>query len=185
MAAHTRPTREEILAAWGSTLEDLIAPGLRVLFCGINPGLYSGAAGHHFARPGNRFWSVLHAAGFTGRLLAPHEERELLKSGCGITNLVQRATAGADDLSRTELAEGGRALAVKAVRYRPGFVAFIGVGAYRAAFSRPGAAIGLQAETIGPTRLWVLPSTSGLNAHYRFGKLVSLFGELRRAAGCG
>lgn len=107
-----------------------------------------------------------------------------LKRGCGITNLVQRSTAGADDLSRTELVEGGRALAVKAVRYRPDFVAFIGVGTYRAAFRRPGAAIGLQAETIGPTRLWALPSTNGLNARYRFRELVSLFGELRRAARC-
>lgn len=114
----------------------------------------------------------------------PMKSASSLKRGCGITNLVQRSTAGADDLSRTELVEGGRALAVKAVRYRPDFVAFIGVGTYRAAFRRPGAAIGLQAETIGPTRLWALPSTNGLNARCRFRELVSLFGELRRAARC-
>ncbi len=182
MPRRPRPTREEIRAAKGRTVTDLIAPDLLVLFCGINPGLYSGAVGHHFARPGNRFWPVLHAAGFTGRLLSPFEELELLKRGYGITNLVERATAGVDDLSRAEIVEGSRRLAAKILRYRPRFAAVLGIGAYRIAFGRPKATIGRQDLSIGPTRLWALPSPSGLNAHYRFAELVSLYDELRRAA---
>ncbi len=185
MPRRPRPTREEIRAARGRTLTDLIAPNLLVLFCGINPGLYSGAVGHHFARPGNRFWPVLHAAGFTDRLLSPFEEHELLERGYGITNLVERATAGADDLSRAEIVEGGRRLAAKVLRYRPRFVAVLGIGAYRAAFDRPKATIGRQELSIGPTSLWALPSPSGLNAHYRFAEFVSLYEDLRRAAAKG
>ena len=162
-------------------MPDVIAPGLRVLFCGINPGLYSAAVGHHFARPGNRFWPALHAAGFTDRLLAPAEERELLTRGCGITNIVPRASARADELSGTELAAGGRALAAKVRRYRPRVLAVLGVGAYRAAFGRPGATLGPQGETIGQTSIWVLPNPSGLNAHYRAADLARLFRELRLA----
>ena len=134
---HT-PTRKEILAAEGRIVPDLIAPGLRVLFCGINPGLYSGAVGHHFARPGNRFWPVIHASGFTRRLLSPFEEHELLESGYGLTNIVERSTAGARDLSRRELKEGARRLEAKVLHYRPRFVAFLGIGAYRTAFDLPG-----------------------------------------------
>ncbi len=185
MPRRTRPTPEEIRAAKGRTVPDLIAPDLLVLFCGINPGLYSSAVGHHFARPGNRFWPVLYAAGFTGRLLSPFDEHELLERGYGITNLVERATVGADDLSRAEIVEGSRRLAAKVLSYRPRFMAVLGIGAYRIAFGRPKANVGRQELSIGVSRLWALPSPSGLNAHYRFDELVSLFEELRRAAAKG
>jgi TDG/mug DNA glycosylase family protein len=178
-----RPTRDELTAAAGKTLPDVIAPGLRVLFCGINPGLYTAAVGHHFARPGNRFWPTLHRAGFTPRLLHPHEERELLPLGCGITNVVDRATAAAAELTPAELAEGGRRLAGKAERFHPAILAVLGIGAYRAAFGRPNAALGPQPEMLGGTRLWVLPNPSGLNAHYQRDDLARLFAELREAAG--
>jgi TDG/mug DNA glycosylase family protein len=176
-----RPSKEEVLAAAGKTVPDVIAPGLRVLFCGINPGLYTAAVGHHFARPGNRFWPALHAAGFTDRLLSPHEERELLKNGYGITNVVRRATATAAELSAEEFIEGGRRLESKVRRYRPAFLAVLGVGAYRSAFGQPRAKLGLQPEAIGETALWVLPNPSGLNAHYQPRDLARLFSELRRA----
>jgi TDG/mug DNA glycosylase family protein len=180
-----RPTREELLAAANRTLPDVIAPGLRVLFCGINPGLYTAAVGHHFARPGNRFWPTLHRSGFTPRLLPPHEEHELIALGCGITNVVDRATAAAAELSPAELAEGGRRLAEKAERFRPAYLAVLGIGAYRAAFARPHAALGPQPEAIGETRVWVLPNPSGLNAHYQPADLARLFAELREAADAG
>jgi TDG/mug DNA glycosylase family protein len=176
-----RPTREELLAAAGKTLPDVIAPGLSVLFCGINPGLYTAAVGHHFARPGNRFWPALHQAGFTERLLDPSEEREMLRWGYGITNVVDRATATAAELTFEELAEGGRRLGEKAGRFRPGLVAVLGVGAYRTAFGRPKAALGLQPETLGDSRIWVLPNPSGLNAHYQRDDLARMFRELRLA----
>ena len=168
-------------AAVGSTVPDVIAPDLRVLFCGINPGLYSGATGHHFARPGNRFWKALAGAGLTDRLLAPHEEAELLAAGIGITNLVARATASAAELSAEELRAGARALAAKADRWRPAWVAFVGLGAYRTAFGRPRAAVGPQAETLGPARVWLLPNPSGLQAHYQLPELVSAFRALADA----
>ncbi len=180
-----KPTREDVLAAAGKTIPDLIAPDLRVLFCGINPGLYSAATGFHFARPGNRFWPTLYAAGFTDRLLFPFEEYELLKSGYGITNLVERSTASADELSKQELISGGRQLEIKVREYRPKFIAMLGVGAYRSAFGFPKAKLGLQDITIGKTRLWVLPSPSGLNAHYQLKQLVQLFQQLRFAAQAG
>lgn len=163
-------------------LPDLIAPGLRVLFCGINPSLYSAVVGYHFARPGNRFWPTLHAAGFTPRRLAPSEQHELLGLGCGITNLVDRATASADELSAEELAEGGRRMTAKLRRYRPRFLAVLGIGAWRSAFGQPKAALGLQSEALGGTRVWVLPNPSGLNAHYRLEELARLYRELREAA---
>ena len=176
-----KPSKEELLAAAGKSVRDVIAPGLSVLFCGINPGLYTAAVGHHFARPGNRFWPALHASGFTDRLLAPHEERELLAHGYGITNVVKRATATADELSAEEYVEGGRRLAAKVRRYRPMFLAVLGVGAYRTAFGQPKAKLGLQPESIGETNVWVLPNPSGLNAHYQPKDLARMFGELRRA----
>ena len=179
MRTPRRPTRAEILAAANRTVRDVIAPRLCVLFCGINPGLYTAAVGHHFARPGNRFWPVLHLAGFTERVLQPHEERELLKLGLGITNVAPRATATAGELSGTELAAGARRLAAKVRRYRPRWVAVLGVGAYRIAFARPRAVIGPQQEQIGDTRIWVLPNPSGLNAHYQRADLVQMFSELR------
>jgi double-stranded uracil-DNA glycosylase len=176
-----KPTKEEILAAAGKTVPDVIAPRLRVLFCGINPGLYSGATGCHFARPGNRFWPALYAGGFTGRLLSPFEERELLKSGYGITNVVRRATAAASELSNEELIKGGRALDKKVRRYRPRVLAVLGVTVYRTAFARPLAGLGRQDEQIGETAIWVLPNPSGLNAHYQPKDLARLFRELREA----
>jgi TDG/mug DNA glycosylase family protein len=174
-----RPTREDLLAAAGRTVPDVIAPGLRVLFCGINPGLYSGFTGHHFARPGNRFWRTLHAAGFTDRVLMPSEERDLLALGYGITNLVERATASADELTVAELVEGGRRLEAKLRDYRPRVVAFLGITAYRAAFGRPRAAMGRQGEALAGATVWVLPNPSGLNAHYQAGDLARAYAELR------
>jgi len=182
VVAPMRPTRAEVLAAAGRTVPDVIAQRLRVLFCGINPGLYSGATGHHFARPGNRFWPVLHRAGFTARVLAPWEERELLERGYGITNLVARATATAAELAREEFVAGARRLERKVQRYRPTWVAVVGIGAYRVAFGRSRAVIGPQPERLGPARLWLLPQPSGLNANHQLPELTAAFGELRRAA---
>jgi double-stranded uracil-DNA glycosylase len=176
-----RPTRAELLAAAGRTVRDVIEPRLDVLFAGINPGLYSGAVGHHFARPGNRFWPALHAAGFTPRLLAPHEEHELLGLGYGITNIVARATATAAELSARELVHGGRILARKVQRHAPRVLAVLGVTAFRTAFARPDAVIGRQPEMIGKTAVWVLPNPSGLNAHYTPTTLASLFRRVRVA----
>lgn len=177
-----RPGRAELLAAAGKTVPDIIAEDLRVLFCGINPGLYSAATGHHFARPGNRFWPALHAAGFSKGLLHPSEERLLLRSGYGITNLVARATAAADELSDEELVAGRRRLAAKATRYRPRVIAVLGVSAYRTAFGRPRAILGRQPERLAGTTLWVLPNPSGLNAHHQLADLVRLFRSVRRSA---
>jgi len=177
-----KPTKEQLLAAESKTVRDVIAPGLRVLFCGINPGLYTAAVGHHFARPGNRFWPTLHAAGFTDHLLSPFDERELLKLGYGITNVVLRTTASADLLTKEEIAKGGEALRKKVVRYRPRILAVLGVGAYRVAFNKPKATVGRQEEMIGATTLWVLPNTSGLNANYQMGELTRLFRELKDAS---
>jgi TDG/mug DNA glycosylase family protein len=174
-----KPTKADLLAAAGKTLPDVIAPNLRVLFCGINPGLYTAAVQQHFGRPGNRFWPVLHRAGFTPRLFHPSEQRELLPLGYGITNLVARATAAAAELTDEELADGAHALARKVRRYKPRVLAVVGVGAYRTAFGRPRAKLGLQEETLGATRLWVLPNPSGLNANYQAAQLADLFRELR------
>ena len=177
-----RPTARELEAAKDKTVPDVIAPDLKVLFCGINPGLYTAATGHHFARPGNRFWPALHAGGFTPRLLFPWEERELLGWGYGITNVVDRATAAADELGEAEFVEGGRRLVAKVNRYRPAILAVLGVMAYRSAFARPKAKVGAQDEQIGATRLWVLPNPSGLNAHYHARDLAEVFRQLREAS---
>jgi TDG/mug DNA glycosylase family protein len=174
-----KPTKEEILAAHGKSVPDVIEPDLRVLLTGINPGLYTAVIGHHFGRPGNRFWPALFASGFTDRLLSPFEERELLKYGLGITNLVNRATAAADELLPEELVVGGQALEEKVRQYRPQSVAVLGIGAYRSAFSRPKATLGPQPETIADALLWVLPNPSGLNAHFRPEDFARLFRELR------
>lgn len=176
-----KPTRAELLAAKDKTIRDVIAPGLRILFCGINPGLYSGATGHHFARPGNRFWPTLYQAGFTPRLLDPSEQRELLPLGYGITNLVARTTATADELSPEELLAGQKRLTAKVKRYRPRLLAVLGIGAYRTAFQEPRAALGLQTRSIADVRIWVLPNPSGLNAHYQLADLVDQFQALREA----
>ncbi len=176
------PTRRQLAAAIDKKVPDVIAPGLKVLFCGINPGLYSAAVGHHFARPGNRFWPTLHAAGFTERILSPFEERELIKDGYGITNLVERATAAANELSAEELMAGGRRLERKVRRYRPAFVAVVGITAYRTAFARKQATVGRQAARLGGAIIWLLPNPSGLNAHYSPQGFARVFAELRQAA---
>jgi TDG/mug DNA glycosylase family protein len=177
-----KPTKQQLLAAEGKTVRDVIAPGLRVLFCGINPGLYTAAVGHHFARPGNRFWPALFAGGFTDRIVSPFDERELLQRGYGVTNVVMRTTATADQLAREELREGGKQLTRKVRRYRPRVLAILGLGAYRMAFERPKAVIGRQEEMIGETIVWVLPNPSGLNAHYQAQDLARLFAELKKTS---
>ncbi|HSL53869.1 MAG TPA: G/U mismatch-specific DNA glycosylase [Pyrinomonadaceae bacterium] len=177
-----KPTKEQLLAATGKTVRDVIAPDLRVLFCGINPGLYTAAVGHHFARPGNRFWPALYAGGFTSRILSPFQERELLKSGYGITNVVPRTTASADMLTKEEIVAGGKRLRAKVLRYRPRILAILGVGAYRTAFNQPKASVGRQQDRIGETVLWVLPNPSGLNANYQAADLARLFRELKQTA---
>jgi TDG/mug DNA glycosylase family protein len=178
----TRPTRAELEAAAGRTVPDVLEPGVRLAFCGINPGLWSGAVGHHFARPGNRFWKVLHGAGFTDGVLDPSEERELLTAGIGITNLVSRSTATAAELSRDELRAGAARLAGVVGELGVGWVAFLGMGAYRTAFGRPQASLGEQPERLGGARIWLLPNPSGLQARYQLAELILLFGELRQAA---
>jgi double-stranded uracil-DNA glycosylase len=152
-----------------------------ILFCGINPGLYSGAVGHHFARPGNRFWPTLHIGGLTPRLLKPEEEGTLIAYGMGITNLVERATASADELSREEIIAGGLIVTEKVISYQPRVLAVLGIGAYRTAFKNKKAVIGKQNEKIGETIIWALPNPSGLNAHYRLDELGKLFKEMKEA----
>lgn len=174
-----KPTKAQLRAASKKTVRDVIAPDLQVLFCGINPGLYTAAVGHHFARPGNRFWPTLYAAGFTDRLLSPFDERELLKSGYGITNVVKRTTAAADELTKDETIAGGERLRAKVLRYRPRVLAVLGLGAYRTAFNHPKAAVGRQENLMGKTVLWVLPNPSGLNANYQREDLARLFRELK------
>ena len=176
-----RPSPSEVAASVGRRVPDLIEPNLEVLFCGINPGLYSGATGHHFARPGNRFWPALHRSGFTPTLLSPWEERSLLKLGIGITNLVARATAAASDLTDAELRGGRRRLERKVRRYTPRWVAVVGIGAYRTAFDRPRAVIGPQTERLHRSHLWVLPNPSGLNANHQIAELTQAFEALRCA----
>ena len=176
------PSRAELEAAANRTVRDVIAPDLRVLFCGINPGLYTAYTGHHFARPGNRFWPTLHSAGFTDRVLHPSEERELLRMGLGVTNVVARASAMADELSAEELERGGKRLVAKVKRFRPRILAVLGVGAYRTALRKPAARVGPQQEGIGATAVWVLPNPSGLNANYQRDELTRLFRQLHDAS---
>ncbi|CAL9282357.1 MULTISPECIES: G/U mismatch-specific DNA glycosylase [unclassified Streptomyces] len=180
--ASRRFTAEELQAARDRVVPDVVADGLSVLFCGINPGLMSAATGHHFARPGNRFWPVLHLSGFTPRQLAPSEQEELLSYGLGITNVVARATARADELSDEEFREGGRLLTAKVERLRPRRLAVVGVTAYRVAFGDRKAVIGPQERTIGDTRVWVLPNPSGLNAHWTLRTMAEEYARLRAAA---
>ena len=181
MTKQRSPTRAELLAAAGRTVPDIIAPNLRILFCGINPGLYSGVTGHHFARPGNRFWPTLYAAGFTNRLLKPEEEQELLTYGYGITNLVERATATAAELTADELAIGGTRLRTKVEQYRPRVLAVLGISAYRLAFNQPRAVLGKQPEPFGSAQLYILPNPSGLNAHFTPAGLARVYGEFRQS----
>ena len=178
-----KPTPADLAAARTRTIPDVIAPGLAVLFCGINPSLYSAATGHHFARPGNRFWPALHLSGFTPRQLRPDEQDLLLTFGLGVTNVVARATARADELTAGELRSGAGRLTRLAVEHAPRFVAVVGVSAYRTGFDRPQATVGEQPERIAGARLWVLPNPSGLNAHYQLPALASEFGALKKTAG--
>ncbi|MFF2410535.1 G/U mismatch-specific DNA glycosylase [Streptomyces sp. NPDC058092] len=172
-------TPEELQAARDHTVPDVVAGGLRVLFCGINPSLMTGATGHHFAHPGNRFWPVLHRSGFTPRQLKLAEQAELLRYGLGITNVVARATTRADELSTEEFREGGQILAAKVEQLRPQWLAVVGVTAYRAAFGRRTARIGPQDHTIGGARVWALPNPSGLNAHWTARTMAEEYGRLR------
>ena len=180
-----RLSAAELAAARDRTIPDVLPspadPPLSVLFCGINPGLVSAATGHHFARPGNRFWPVLHAAGFTPRLLRPAEQAELAALGLGITNMAPRATARADELSTAELVAGGARLRELVARVRPAWLAVVGITAYRTAFAEPTAAVGPQ-EAWGTAGVWVLPNPSGLNAHYQQPALTAAYAELREVA---
>ncbi len=177
-----RPTKQELVEAAGRIVPDVIAMDLRVLFCGINPGLYSGAVGHHFARPGNRFWKALAGAGFTDEIFSPDEDRALLSLGIGITNIVARTTARADELSREELQAGAKRLRATVKRYRPGVLAVLGIGAYASAFGQR-AKIGLQAESPVACPVFVLPNPSGLQAQYQLPELTEIFAELHRVVG--
>jgi TDG/mug DNA glycosylase family protein len=180
--AERGPTRAELLAYEGRTLPDVVAPGLRVLFCGINPGLYTAWTGHHFARRGNRFWPALHRSGFTARQFDPSEQDELLTLGLGVTNVVARASATAAQLSTAQLRAGAEVLRRTVEHQAPAYLAVLGVTAYRAAFREPRAGLGQQSRSIGGTTVWVLPNPSGLNAHFSLDALAAMFAELRVAA---
>lgn len=175
-----KPSKEDLRDAVNRTVEDLIDHNLKILFCGINPGIWSGATGFHFAKPGNRFWKVLHLAGFTDRILHPSEKHELLRRGYGMTCFVKRTTSRADELTSEEYIEGGKILVKKIEKYKPRTLAVLGIGAYRAAFQKPRATLGLQDEKIAGANVWLLPNPSGLNAHYQLNDLAGLYGALRR-----
>ncbi|MBW3594930.1 MAG: G/U mismatch-specific DNA glycosylase [Actinobacteria bacterium] len=177
----TRPTKAELEAARNKVVPDVIARGLDVLFCGINPGLYTAAIGHHFGRPGNRFWPALHLSGFTPTLLSPYDEDELLALGLGVTNVVMRTTATAAELTDDELRAGAVALKKKVIRFRPRYLAVLGLGAYRVGFGIKKAVVGPQPERVGDTKVWLLPNPSGLNAHYQLPDLAREFARLRAA----
>ena len=176
-----KPTKEDLRDAMNRTTEDLIDYNLKVLFCGINPGIWSGATGFHFAKPGNRFWKALHFGGFADRLLHPSEEYELLENGFGITSFCKRTTARADELSNEEIVHGGKLLVKKIEKFKPRFLAVLGIGVFRTAFGDPKAKLGLQERQFGTTKIWLLPNPSGLNAHYQIADLAKLFGELKQA----
>ena len=176
-----RPSKQEIASARGGTIPDIICPGLNVIFCGINPSLYSAAVGHHFARPGNRFWKALYQSGFTDHLLSPFEDGMLPSFGLGLTNLVSRATSGAEELTVEELVAGASILSRKMRTWEPKILAVLGVGAYRTAFDEPSAGVGAQDEQLGSTRVWVLPNPSGLNAHYQLADIAACLIHLREA----
>ena len=174
-----KPTKADLVAARDQRVPDLLANDLIVLFAGINPGLYTAAIGRHFGRPGNRFWPALHGGGFTPRLYSPFESSLLLDLKYGITNVVARATARADELTDDELRAGGRRLEAKVKRWRPTVVAFVGIGPYRIVSGVKDARVGRQAIPFGGSHVWVLPNPSGLNAHYQPAALAKLFGDLR------
>jgi double-stranded uracil-DNA glycosylase len=182
LAERVNPSKADLEAARGRTIPDVLGPDLDVVFVGINPGLWSGAVGHHFARPGNRFWKALYRSGFTDRLLSPFEDASLLDRNLGVTNLVARTTARADDLSADEIRRGSVELEKRITPLRPRFVAVLGIGAYRTGFGRRDAALGPQEHDLGRSRLWVLPNPSGLNAHHQLEDLTERFRALRDAA---
>ena len=184
MPSFSKPTKAEIQAAYGKTVPDIIAPNLNVLFCGINPSIYSAAVGYHFARPGNRLWKTLYAAGFTPRLFHPSEDRELLSLGLGMTNIGDRATARADELSKEELLAGRQTLEQKIKHYQPKVLAILGITAYRTAFHQPKAIIGRQPHGVHDAILWVLPNPSGLNAHYQVNDLARVYAEMKQFIDC-
>jgi double-stranded uracil-DNA glycosylase len=175
----SRPSRADLESARDKTLPDVAEPGLRVLFSGINPGLYSAATGYHFARPGNRFWPALHLAGLTPRRLTPEEDGDLPRYGLGVTNLVARPTRAAAELSTQELRDGAAELADLVARWRPRVVAVLGITAWRVALDRPKATLGPQAERLGGAETWVVPNPSGLNAHHQLPDLARRYRELR------
>lgn len=180
-APYPRPTKEQLAAAQDKKLADILVPDLPVVFCGINPSLYSVAVGHHFGRPGNRFWPAIAGAGFTPRSFGPWEDQNLPEVGCGLTNIVARATARADELAAEELTAGGKKLRQKCRKFRPRILAVLGVTAYRAAFAAPKTQLGLQDLQLGETRVWVLPNPSGLNAHYQLPDLIDAYAEIHSA----
>jgi double-stranded uracil-DNA glycosylase len=181
-----RPTRAQLEAARTRTVPDLLPgpddPPCSVLFCGINPGLVTAFTGHHFGRPGNRFWPALHLSGFTPRRFLPAEQGLLPGLGLGITNLAARATARADELTPDELRAGAEHLRELVARVRPAWLAVVGITAYRVAFDVPRAAVGPQGTTVEATRVWLLPNPSGLNAHWQLPDLAAEFARLRDAA---
>ena len=177
-----RPTKDELASAYGGAVPDLVAPGLRVLLCGINPSLWSAYSGHHFGNPANRLWPVLHLAGFTDRRLHPSESHELLARGIGVTNFVNRATATAAEITDDEVRAARARVETTVLRWAPRYVAFLGLSAYRVCFGRRTAGVGPQPETIGETRIWLLPNPSGLNASWQLPRLAEAYGALREAA---
>jgi TDG/mug DNA glycosylase family protein len=181
MTTSAKPTRADLLAAVNNTVPDVIAPHLKLLLVGINPGLYTAWARHHFAHPGNRFWPALFAGGLTPTLFTPYQNTDLLKLGIGITNIVSRPTVRADELTKEELIAGGQKLIKLAEQYRPEWVAILGVTSYRVAFHQPKAQVGPQDIKIGPSKVWLLTNPSGLNAHYTPTKLAEVFGQLNQA----
>ena len=174
-----KPASSQLESAEGKKVTDIVIKGLDILFCGINPGLYSAAVGHHFARPGNRFWKALHKSGLTSELFEPRDEDELLKEGIGITNLVNRTTARASELEKEELIKGRKVLQSKVSKFKPSRVVILGITAYRTAFERRKADIGKQEEKIAGSELWVLPNPSGINAHYQLSDFARLFRNLK------
>jgi len=175
-----KPTAEQVEQAVDKLLPDLIEPGLKALFVGTNPGLYSAAVGHHFARPGNRFWPAMFRSHITERLYSPFEDHRLLERGGGLTNIVSRASKRADELSKAELFEGAEILTEKVIEFRPQKVVFLGITSYRGAFQEKQAQLGLQERPLGEAELWVLPNPSGLNAHYQIPELGKIFAQMWR-----
>jgi TDG/mug DNA glycosylase family protein len=181
LAEGVNPSKAELEDARGRTIPDVLEPDLDVVFVGINPGLWSGAVGHHFARPGNRFWKALYGSGFTDRLLSPFEDASLLDWNLGVTNLVARTTARADELSAEEIRSGARELEQRLAPLRPRLVAVLGIGAYRTGFGQRDAVLGPREEDLAGSRLWILPNPSGLNAHHQLDDLIERFRALRAA----